>query len=57
MRGYYLMCKKQNDSEYLFAVIAFRHGADRTLMVDGGGNVCGASKPGDKQLGCEESEE
>jgi hypothetical protein len=50
------MCRKLHDSELLFVNI-IRHGTNRMLMVDGRGSICGTSKPGDKQLGCEESEE
>jgi hypothetical protein len=49
------MGRKHHGLECL-SITFIRHGTNRTLMVDRGGDICGASKPGDKQLGCEESE-
>jgi len=50
------MGRKQHGLEGLFSVI-IRHCANAALRGDGAGRNRGASKPGDKQLGCEESEE
>lgn len=48
---------KQRRLESLVWAFIIRHCTNRALSVGGTGGDRGASKPGDKQLGCEESEE
>lgn len=51
------MDMKQCRSESLVWAFIIGHCTNRALSVGGTGGDRGASKPGDKQLGCEEGEE
>lgn len=51
------MYLKQHGSELFVIIPSGWHCGGGGLVVAGGGGNRGASKPGDKQLGCEEGEE